>query len=203
MSKLPTYDIEESIRKKGYDFVAGVDEAGRGPGAGPVVAAAVRIPDYYIGTVLGKVNDSKKLSASKREALYDIITYNCDYGIGAIDNKIIDEINILEATKLAMRQAVNSVKFVNYVLVDGNFKITGLDIPQKSIIKGDNLSLSIACASIVAKVIRDELMKTLHYAYPIYGFLKHKGYLTREHIEMLKLYGPCEFHRRSFSKVGK
>lgn len=202
-NKFPTYEFEDDIKSKGYDFVAGVDEAGRGPGAGPVVAAAVRIPDYYIPTLMGRVKDSKKLSAKKRDGLYDMITHNCDYGIGVIDNKIIDEINILEATKLAMQKAINDLKYVNYVLIDGTVKVSGIGIPQKQIIKGDNLSLSIAAASIVAKVARDEMMQTLHYVYPVYNWIKNKGYLTKEHIKMLRLYGPSEFHRKSFNKVGK
>jgi len=152
---------------------------------------------------MGRVKDSKKLSAKKRDSLYDMITHNCDYGIGVIDNRIIDEINILEATKLAMQKAINDLKYVNYVLIDGTVKVNGIGIPQKQIIKGDNLSLSIAAASIVAKVTRDDMMKTLHYVYPIYNWAKNKGYLTKEHIAMLRLYGPCEYHRKSFNKVGK
>jgi len=200
-NKFPTYEFEDELKGQGYDFIAGVDEAGRGPGAGPVYAAAVRIPEYYITTLMGRVKDSKKLSAKKRDGLYDMITHNCDYGVGVIDNRIIDEINILEATKLAMQKAINDLKYVNYVLIDGTVKVSGIGVPQKQIIKGDNLSLSIAAASVVAKVARDEMMKTLHYVYPVYNWVKNKGYLTKEHIEMLRLYGPTEFHRRSFNKV--
>ncbi len=201
--KFPTYDLEDGHMAKGRTFVAGVDEAGRGPGAGPVVAAAVRIPAFVIPLLLGKVKDSKKMSPKRREEMYEIITYNCDYGIGVIDNNIIDEINILEATKLAMRKAINELQFVNYVLIDGTVKIKELDIPQQQVIKGDNISLSIAAASVVAKVARDEMMMHLHYVYPVYDWIKNKGYLTKKHIEMIRLYGPSNFHRKSFNKVGK
>lgn len=200
-NKFPTYEFEDQSKSEGYYYIAGVDEAGRGPGAGPVTAAAVRIPDYYIPVLMGKVKDSKKLSPKKREVLYELITHNCDYGIGVIDNKIIDEINILEATKLAMQKAINDLKYVDYVLIDGTVKVKGIVVPQRQIIKGDNLSISIAAASIVAKVTRDEIMRTLHYVYPIYNWIKNKGYLTREHIEMLQLYGATDFHRKSFRKV--
>lgn len=202
-NKFPTYEYEDRAKGNGYKYVAGVDEVGRGPGAGPVVAAAVRIPDFYMPALMGKAKDSKKLSVQRREELAEMITYNCDYGIGIIDNKIIDEINILEATKLAMRKAINDLQCVDYVLIDGNVRIKELDISQQQIIKGDSLSISIAAASIVAKVTRDEIMRTLHYVWPIYNWVKNKGYLTKEHINMLRLYGPCEYHRKSFRKVGK
>ena len=200
-TSFPTYEFEDMLKEKGYSYIAGVDEAGRGPGAGPVVAGAVRIPDAYLSTFLGKVKDSKKMTASRREEMYDMITRICDYGVGVIDHRIIDEINILEATKLAMRKAVNDLEFVDHVLVDGTVDIKGLDVPQQQVIKGDNLSVSIAAASVVAKVTRDEIMMNLHYVYPIYNWIKNKGYLTKEHIEMLKLYGASEFHRKSFRKV--
>lgn len=201
-NSFPTYELEDGVKAEGYDFVAGVDEAGRGPGAGSVVAAAVRIPDAYIPTVMGKVNDSKKLSPKRRKELFEVITNTCDYGIGVIDNRIIDEINILEATKLAMMKAIQDLKYVNYVLIDGNVKLKNIGIPQKQVIKGDTLSLSIAAASIIAKVTRDEYMEMLHYVYPVYNWIKNKGYLTKEHIEMIDVYGPCEYHRKSFNKVG-
>ena len=203
MNSFPTYEPEDSLKDSGYSYIAGVDEAGRGPGAGPVVAAAVRVPDAYRDTLLGKVRDSKKMTPRRREAMREVITNTCDYGIGVIDNRIIDEINILEATKLAMRKAVNDLKCVDHVLVDGTVDITGLDVPQQQIIKGDNISVSIAAASIIAKTARDELMMHLHYVYPVYNWLQNKGYLTKEHIEMIKLYGASEFHRKSFRKVGR
>lgn len=195
-----TYEYEDRAKEKGYCYVAGVDEAGRGPGAGPVVAAAARIPDHIIPTLTGKVKDSKKLSAQRREELFEVITNTCDFGIGIIDNKIVDEINILEATKLAMLKAIDDVRFVDYALIDGTVRLN-MDLPQQQIIKGDNLSISIAAASIVAKVTRDEIMKMLHNVYPIYGWDKNKGYLTKYHIEAIKEYGATEFHRMSFNKV--
>lgn len=198
----PDYIYEDKVKVKGYYYIAGIDEAGRGPGAGPVVASAVRIPDYIIPTLMGKVKDSKKLSAKRREELFEMITNTCDYGIGIIDNNIVDEVNILEATKLAMRKAISDLEYVDYVLIDGTVKLD-IDLPQQQIIKGDNLSISIAAASIVAKVTRDEIMKMLHNVYPIYGWNKNKGYLTKHHIKAIQEYGTTEFHRRSFSKVGK
>lgn len=195
-----TYEYEDRVKEKGYYYIAGVDEAGRGPGAGPVVAAAARIPDRFIPILAGKVRDSKKLSPKRREELFETITNTCDYGIGIIDNRIIDEINILEATKLAMLKAIDDVRFVDYVLVDGTV-VLNTNLPQQQIIKGDNLSISIAAASIVAKVTRDEIMRTLHNVYPIYGWDKNKGYLTKVHINAIREYGATEFHRRSFNKV--
>jgi len=203
VKELPTYKFEQETRDKGFLYVAGVDEAGRGPGAGPVVAAAVIIPDAYLSTIIGKADDSKKLSARRREELYEVITNVCDYGIGVIDNRIIDEINILEATKLAMRKAINDLHYVDYVLIDGTVKIKGLDVPQQQIIRGDSLSVSIAAASIIAKVVRDGIMLNLHYVLPVYNWIKNKGYLTKEHVEMIQLYGASEYHRKTFRKVGR
>lgn len=198
----PTYEFEDMLKDKGYSYIAGVDEAGRGPGAGPVVAAAVRIPNAYISTLLGKVNDSKKMRPRAREDMYEVVSHTCDYGVGVIDNRIIDEINILEATKLAMRKAINDLKYVDHVLVDGPVHIKELDVPQQQVIRGDSLSVSIAAASIVAKVVRDDIMMNLHYVYPVYNWIKNKGYLTKEHIKMIRMYGASEFHRKSFRKVG-
>lgn len=198
-----TYELEEEAKSQGYDFVAGVDEVGRGPGAGSVMAAAVIIPEDYLPKLMGRVKDSKKLSEKKREALYEEIIQNCEYGIGKISNNVIDEINILEATKLAMRDALRCLKNVDYALVDGTVKLHDLWVPQQQVIRGDSKSISIAAASIVAKVIRDEEMRTLHWIYPQYGWIRNKGYLTKEHIEALKEYGPCKYHRMSFRRVGK
>lgn len=200
--QFPTYEFEDTAKEKGFSFIAGVDEAGRGPGAGPVVAAAVRIPAAYVSTLIGKVNDSKRMSARKREEMYEVITRVCDYGVGVISNRIVDEINILESTRLAMRKAVDDLKYVDYALVDGTVHIKGLDVPQQQVIKGDNKSVSIAAASILAKVARDYIMSELHYIYPVYNWIKNKGYLTKEHIEMIRLYGASEYHRKSFNKVG-
>jgi ribonuclease HII len=204
VSKFATYEIEEGLKEKGYRFIAGIDEVGRGPGAGPVVAAAVIIPDDYLPKLMGRVKDSKKLSESKREALYEEITDNCMYGVGRIASHTIDDINILNATKMAMEKALVEID-PDYVIIDGRIELEllkQLEIPQRSIIRGDDLSISIAAASIVAKVVRDEEMRTLHWIYPQYNWIKNKGYLTKEHIEAIKTYGITEWHRTSFRKVG-
>ena len=202
-NKFATYEIEEDVRNQGYSFIAGVDEVGRGPGAGPVVAAAVIIPVDYLPKLMGRVKDSKKVSEKKREALYEEITQNCSYGIGKVNNNVIDEINILEATKLAMRDALMYMKDLDYALIDGTVRLHDLWVPQLQVVRGDSKSISIAAASIVAKVIRDEEMRTLHWIYPEYGWIRNKGYLTKEHMEALKEYGPCKYHRMSFRRVGK
>jgi len=202
-NKFATYEIEEGVKDQGYSFIAGCDEVGRGAGCGNVVAAAVIIPEDYIPKLMGRVKDSKKLSERKREALYEEIIQNCEYGIGRINNTIIDEINILEATKLAMRDALLCLKNVDYALIDGTVKLHDLWVPQQQVIRGDSKSISIAAASIIAKVIRDEEMRTLHWIFPEYGWIRNKGYLTKEHLIALKEYGPCSYHRMSFNKVGK
>ena len=206
VSKFATYEIEEDIKADGYQRIAGIDEVGRGPGAGPVVASAVIIPEAYLPRLMGRVKDSKKLSESKREALYEEITRNCMYGVGRVASHTIDEINILNATKMAMEYAFYKLeKDPDYVIIDGRIELEllkKLEIPQRSIIRGDDLSISIAAASIVAKVFRDEEMRTLHWIYPQYNWIKNKGYLTREHIEAIKKYGVSEWHRTSFRKVG-
>lgn len=202
--KLPDYSLEKEAAKNGFKAVAGVDEAGRGPGAGPVVAAAVRIPLEHVEDLLGaeEIKDSKKLSARKREDLYDVITGLCDYGVGIINNDIIDEINVLEATKLGMTAAINSLEHCDYVLIDGNVPLK-IHHAQTNVIKGDSICLSIAAASIVAKVTRDRIMCDLHEIFPIYDWKKNKGYLVKEHIEAIKTYGITEFHRLSFKRVGR
>jgi len=200
--KFATYEIEEEVWANGYKYVAGVDEVGRGPGAGPVVAAAVIIPKDYLPKLVGRVKDSKKLSESKREGLYTEITENCACGVGSRTNHDIDAINILEATKEAMREAVLQLKDVDYALVDGTVRLYDLFCQQRQVIRGDSKSISIAAASIVAKVIRDEGMRTLHWIYPQYGWLTNKGYLTKQHCEAIKTYGTTPYHRMSFRKVG-
>ena len=192
MSVLKKFDDEYNC------IIAGVDEAGRGPLAGPVVAAAVIINDYF--EELKEINDSKKLSEKKREKLYDLILQNCCVGIGVATEKEIDEINILNATFLAMRRALEKVENYDIVLVDGNHKIREYKGRQQEVIKGDGKSLSIAAASIIAKVHRDSLMRDLAGKYPEYKFEKHKGYGTKIHREMIGEHGPCEIHRRSFLK---
>lgn len=190
--------IEEKLYAAGIRHIAGIDEVGRGPLAGPVVAAAVILPADF--DVLG-VDDSKKLSEKKREKLYNLITkYAVSYSIGVIDNFIIDEINILEATKLAMKRAVEGLKTTpEYILIDA-LTLKDIAIPQRGIIKGDRLSVSIAAASIVAKVTRDRIMDEYHLAYPHYGFDQNKGYGTKSHYEGIDCHGLCELHRRSFLK---
>ncbi len=177
-------------------YVCGIDEVGRGPFAGPVVACAVILPKDC--SIL-YINDSKKLSEKKREELYDIITKEAvSFGIGIRDNKRIDEINILEATYEAMREAISNLKVKPDVLLNDAVTIPGVDIKQVPIIKGDAKSISIGAASIVAKVTRDRMMFEFDKMYPGYDLAKNKGYGTAAHIEGLKKYGPCEIHRFSF-----
>lgn len=189
-------DYEKNFNCK---LIAGVDEAGRGPLAGPVVCACVIMPMQSEKIIEG-VNDSKKLSAKKREELFDkIVDIAISYSIVEIDEKTIDEINILQATKLGMKRAVEHLKVLpDLVLVDA-VKID-VALPQENIIKGDALSYNIAAASILAKVHRDRLMENFDKKYPEYGFAKHKGYGTKAHIEALKKYGKCEIHRDTFIK---
>lgn len=189
---------EYALLQNGISLIAGIDEAGRGPLAGPVVAAAVIMP---LGETIEGVNDSKKLSAKKREALYDEITANAiAVGVGIVDEKEIDQINILNATKKAMAEAVSGLKVrPEHILVDA-VKLPDVDIPQSAIIKGDALSYSIAAASIIAKVTRDRIMVEYAKQYPEYGFDGHKGYGSKAHIEKIKEIGPCDIHRRSFIK---
>ena len=195
---LLTMEQEERIRAQGYSAVCGVDEAGRGPLAGPVVAAAVILAP---GTQLPGVNDSKKLSEKKREQLFDYVRENAlAYGIGEASEAEIDEINILNATFLAMRRAIENMDAAaDFALIDGN-RIQGLDIPAECVIGGDAKVLSIAAASILAKVTRDRKMRQLAEEYPQYGFEKHKGYGTKAHYAAIEQYGVCPIHRRSFLK---
>lgn len=191
-------EIEKVCREKGYKYIAGVDEAGRGPLAGPVFAAAVILPeDIYIEGI----NDSKKLSEKKREELFDVICEKADaYCIAEVPENRIDEINILNATFEAMNKAVDGLKICpDYVLVDGN-RIAGMKIPHETVVKGDAKSISIAAASILAKVSRDRLMYKMAEKYPEYGFDKHKGYGTKAHCEAILKYGPCDIHRTTFLK---
>lgn len=192
------FEIEKSLYAKGYSFVAGIDEAGRGPLAASVAAACVILDPNNIPEGL---NDSKKLSEKKREALFDEICQKAlAYSCVLVDEKIIDEINILQATKLAMRQSVESLKIKpDFLLIDGNFTIGAIE-NEKCVISGDALSQSIAAASIIAKVTRDRLMLKIDKEYPMYQFAKHKGYGTKAHVEAIKTYGPCPYHRQSFLK---
>lgn len=192
------YNIEKDWMSKGYSVICGTDEAGRGPLAGPVCAAAVILP---MDLDIPGLDDSKKLTPKKRELLFDIIKENAvSYGIAFADNIEIDEINILNASQLAMRRAVAMLDpHPELVLVDGNIA-RGFEMPAVTVIKGDSLSPSIAAASILAKVTRDRLCEQMEIDYPGYGFSKHKGYPTKEHYAALARLGPCPLHRRSFLK---
>lgn len=191
-------EYENKAYEQGFKVVCGVDEAGRGPLAGDVYAAAVILPK---GCVIEGVNDSKKLSEKKREALFDKIVEQCvGYGVGTASVEEIDEINILQATFLAMRRAVDALEVKpDIALIDGNRK-PGLDIAQWDIVKGDASSANIAAASIIAKVSRDRYMKDIAKKYPQYQFEKHKGYGTKLHYEMLDKYGISDIHRKTFLK---
>lgn len=188
--------IEESLYDDGYEYICGVDEAGRGPLCGPVVAAAVILPKH--GCIEG-VNDSKKISEKKREKLYDdIMKEAIAVGIGISDVDVIEKVNILNATKIAMKKAIESLSIKpDYVLIDGNQKID-IDILQETVVSGDAKSESIASASIIAKVTRDRMLRKFDEMYPEYGFAKHKGYGTKAHIEAIKKYGLTPIHRKSF-----
>jgi len=189
--------FESEARALGFKSIAGIDEAGRGPLAGPVFAAAVILSPGYTNT---NIRDSKTVSAAKREKLFDII-YNdaVSVGVGMVEPQVIDEINILNATLLAMKTAVvNLAVPADYLLIDGRNTIN-LSLPQEAIIKGDARSISVAAASIVAKVSRDRLMDEYHTTYSQYNFIKNKGYGTREHREAIRQHGLCDIHRKSFS----
>lgn len=190
------YEYEHNCRDNGYTVVAGVDEAGRGPLAGPVYAAAVILPNDII---IKGINDSKKLSEKKREKLFEEITEKAiAYNIFSVDEKRIDEINILNATYEAMNGAVNGLSTApDFVLIDGN-RISGMEILHETVVKGDSKSISIAAASILAKVSRDRFICQMAEKYPEYGFEKHKGYGTKAHNEAILKYGPCPIHRRTF-----
>lgn len=193
-----TYEFENEYRSKGYNLVCGVDEAGRGPLAGPVYAAAVILPDGLEN--LG-INDSKKISEKKREQIFDTIIENSiAYGIGSASEKEIDEINILNATFLAMKRAVEAMNVKpDILLVDGNRK-PNTGIEEVTIVKGDSKSISIAAASILAKVSRDRYMRELAEKYPEYEFERHKGYGTKLHYEKIEQYGILPDHRKTFLK---
>ena len=188
--------FEERARQRGFRLIAGIDEAGRGPLAGPVVAAAVVLPDRYSHP---DINDSKKLTSRSRELLFEVIRADAlAVGIGVVDSRVIDELNILRATLLAMREAVADLQVVpDCLLVDGNQSVP-LEIPQETIVKGDGRSVSIAAASIVAKVSRDRIMEIYHRQFPYYNFFKNKGYGTAEHRRAIREHGFCKIHRRSF-----
>lgn len=195
------YEYEEKLYSEGYNFIAGTDEAGRGPLVGPVVAACVVFPKGYRNDL---INDSKKLSEKKREELYDVIVRDAlSYGIGECSAKEIDELNIYEASKQAMIRAYNEARKnvnIEYLLTDA-MPIDTLDIPVMKIIKGDSKSVSIAAASILAKVTRDRILIELDKKYPQYNFKKHKGYPTKEHLQKIKEYGIFDEYRMTYKPV--
>lgn len=196
---MPDYEFEKAAVNSGFSCICGVDEAGRGPLAGPVCAAAVILPE---GAVIEGLDDSKKLTEKKREKLYDIIketavAYSVAYGT----LEEIETVNILEATYLAMNRAIEGLTVKpDFALIDGNRVPRGIKIPCETVVKGDSRSMSVAAASVLAKVTRDRLMLEYDKKYPEYNFKKHKGYGTKEHTELIKQYGPCEIHRLSFLK---
>ena len=216
---LPTFIFEKAARESGYRIVIGVDEAGRGPLAGPVVAAAAwyRSDSLIFPPEADRfarlIRDSKTLSEQQREDAYRWIVEHFETGVGIVDVETIDQVNILQATFLALRQAIDEVlkKCVResesmgsiHILVDGNCTLPHVTYSQQTIVRGDAQVVSIAAASIVAKVTRDRLMRVFDNTYPKYGFAQHKGYGTAKHLEVLRQYGPCPIHRRSFAPVAR
>ena len=195
------FEFESKASHQGFKNIAGIDEAGRGPLAGPVVAAAVIFPSKV--NIPG-LNDSKKLSANKREELFPKIQeISVAFGLAVVDQKVIDKINILQAARLAMKQAVETLKITpGLLLIDGNQKIDST-LNQWAIVKGDSRSLSIAAASVLAKVTRDRIMDGYHKLYPQYEFNRHKGYGTRLHRNLIQEHGPCPIHRRTVKGVSE
>jgi ribonuclease HII len=193
------WEFEHKTQRIGYQYIAGIDEAGRGPLAGPVVSAAVILPDSFN---CPGVTDSKKLSEKKRNALFpEINAQALAVGIGMASHQEIDQINILQASLLSMKRAVQNLTLgPDYLLIDGKFTID-MDLPQRAIVKGDSKSISIAAASIIAKVTRDRFMATLHKTYPQYNFIQHKGYPTKAHKQAIIEHGPSPVHRKTFNGV--
>lgn len=193
------WEFEALVSRQGYTSVAGIDEAGRGPLAGPVVAAAVILP---VGIDVPGINDSKKLTPASRDRLFEVIQEKAlAVGVGHSDHMVIDRINILQATLAAMKQAVANLSIPpDYLLIDGITKIP-IALPQKTIKKGDSASISIAAASIIAKVTRDRLMVEYDQLYPGYGFAEHKGYGCASHLAAIAAQGPCDIHRKTFRGV--
>ena len=200
MDVFDNYKYEKELRDKGIKFIAGVDEVGRGPLVGPVVAACVVLPETFN---LDGLTDSKKLSEKKRDFYFDEIKRQAiGIGVGIIDEKKIDEVNIYEATKLAMKEAINDCKKnceIEHILIDA--MPLELDIPTTSIIKGDLKSITISAASVIAKVTRDRMLDELHEKFPMYDFKKNKGYPTKKHLEAIEEFGILPEHRRSYGPV--
>ena len=199
---MPDLSLELALHHRGRSRIAGIDEAGRGPVAGPVVAAAVILPR---GFTCPGLDDSKKLSASRRGHLYQILTNNQDliWAVAAADRGEIDRLNILRATHLAMRRALELLAVApDHCLIDG-LPVPGFPLPHDAVVKGDGKSLSIAAASIIAKVTRDRIMGEMDREFPQFGFARHQGYGTKEHLEALRIHGPCRHHRRSFQPVSQ
>ena len=196
---MPDYAYELTAKEKGFSFVCGVDEAGRGPLAGPVCAAVVILPK---NTVIEGLNDSKKLSEKKRESLFDVIKEKAvAWSVAFASVEEIEEFNILNATFIAMNRAIDGLSTkADFALIDGNRVPKDIKIPCETVIKGDSKSMSIAAASVLAKVTRDRLMLELDEKYPLYEFKKHKGYGTALHMDLIRKYGPSECHRPSFLK---
>ena len=197
-------DEEKKLFSQGYKVIGAIDEAGRGPLAGPVVAACVIFnANISINNDIIKVNDSKKLSEKIREELFELIKQNfVEVGVGICDHAVIDRINILQATFLAMKKAISSVKSKpDLIIIDGSAKLPNFSTTQQAYVKGDERIFTIAAASIIAKVTRDRIMKEMDKKYPEYGFSKHKGYGTKFHLEKINQHGPCAIHRLSFNKV--
>lgn len=206
----PNFALEKKLWTQGCRFITGLDEVGRGPLAGPVVAAAVCIDWKSFGkkgqgpSFFGGINDSKKLTQKRREGWYSLLTKDPDikWALGIVSEKIIDEINILEATKLAMKKALQKISVnPDFLILDGNFVLEDISVNQKSVIGGDGKVISVAAASIIAKVTRDRMMEKYHEKFPLYGFNEHKGYGTKKHFLALKTHGPCPIHRFSFDPV--
>ncbi len=199
---MPDFSHEDELIARGFVRVAGVDEAGRGPLAGPVAAAAVILPRTFFCPML---DDSKKLSKKKRDLLYEEITTNPEvvWAVATVEADEIDRINILRATHRAMGLALEALKVrPDIALIDG-LRVKGLSMEHDALVKGDGLSLSIAAASVIAKVTRDQIMEKIAAEFPLYGFERHQGYGTREHLEAIKNHGPCRYHRRSFQPISQ
>jgi ribonuclease HII len=199
---MPDYSLESAFHRDGLHPVAGIDEAGRGPLAGPVVAAAVILPS---ADAISGLDDSKKLSAAKRDMLYDAITRHpgAVWAVGSADCQEIDRHNILRATHLAMARAADGLAIAPAMCLIDGLPVPGFPRPSHAVVKGDSISLSIAAASIIAKVTRDRIMARLDAEFPQYGFAKHQGYGTKAHLDALRVHGPCPHHRQSFRPVAQ